>query len=256
MLPNPVESNNILQMKTTFKKAKPKNKLGVSTHSGSYHKSINYNYNNCQKPQHCSKDYNIPSITSRKTNIICYIWYEKGRKSFQYRTKKRKDFCQNINLFQKAKTYFFTLEYDIVSGKGNLLVDCGATKHVITDKSKIINCDQNFEPGNHFVELADGSWVNNIVLKRGNACIYLRNSNGHIYRCILKNALYIPHFKQNMFSIQAATKKWCEYKFWAWQLPFNLPWWSTFQYNTVRMSILSEKYRFCQKCHLHTWHKI
>ena len=73
-------------------------------------------------------------------------------------------------------------------------------------KSKFINFDQNFEPGNHFVELADGSQVNNIVLKRGDACIYLHNSKGHMRRYILKNAQYIPTFKQNIFSVQAATK--------------------------------------------------
>ena len=60
----------------------------------------------------------------------------------------------------------------------NLLVDCEATKHVITDKSKFNYFDQNFEPGKHFVELADGTRVNNIVLKRGNACIYLHK--GHV----------------------------------------------------------------------------
>ena len=41
--PPPDESNNILQMKTTFKKAKPRNKLGVSTHSCYDYKSTNYN---------------------------------------------------------------------------------------------------------------------------------------------------------------------------------------------------------------------
>ena len=54
------ESYNILQMKTTFKKAKLKNKLGVSTHSHYDYESTNYNYNNYQKPQHSSKDHNIP----------------------------------------------------------------------------------------------------------------------------------------------------------------------------------------------------
>ena len=48
------------------------------------------------------------------------------------------------------------------------MVDFCATEHVITDKSKFIN----FDPGNHFVELADGDLVNNIMLKRGNAFIY------------------------------------------------------------------------------------
>ena len=38
------------------------------------------------------------------------------------------------------------------------MVDCGVTEHVITDNSKFINFDQNFEPGNHFLKLADGSW--------------------------------------------------------------------------------------------------
>ena len=47
----PDESNNILQMKTTFKKISPRNKPGVSMHSCYDYKSINYNYN-YQKPQH------------------------------------------------------------------------------------------------------------------------------------------------------------------------------------------------------------
>ena len=87
-------------------------------------------------------------------------------------------------------------------GKCNLLVDFRATKHVITDKSKFINSDQNLEPGNHFVELVDGSRENN----RGNTCIYLCNSKGHMCRYILRNALYIPTFKQNIFSVEGATK--------------------------------------------------
>ena len=71
------------------------------------------------------------------------------------------------------------------------MVNCNAINHVITDKSKFINFDQNFESGNHFVELADGSRANNIVQKRDNAYIYLCNSKGHVCRCILQNASYI-----------------------------------------------------------------
>ena len=54
LTPHP-ESNNILQMKTTFKKINPRNKTGVSTHSCYDNKSINYN--NRQKPQHSREDY-------------------------------------------------------------------------------------------------------------------------------------------------------------------------------------------------------
>ena len=46
---SPEESNNILQMKTSFKKINPKNELGVSTHSRYDLKSRNYNNNNYQK---------------------------------------------------------------------------------------------------------------------------------------------------------------------------------------------------------------
>ena len=94
--------------------------------------------------------------------------------------------------------------YDIVSDKTSLLVNCGVIGHVITDKSKFINFDQNFEPGNHFVELADGSQANN-----SDTCIYLCHSKGYVCRFILKNALYIYiyiTFKQNIFSVQVMTK--------------------------------------------------
>ena len=86
--------------------------------------------------------------------------------------------------FPGKSNNFFALEYDIVSDKINLLVDCRATNHVITDKSKFINFDQNFVPENHFVKLADGNQANDIVMKRGDACINLRNSKGHMCRCI------------------------------------------------------------------------
>ena len=58
------------------------------------------------------------------------------------------------------------------------MVDSRTTEHVINDKSKFINFDPNFVSGNHFVELANDSQVNNIVLKRGDTWIYLQDSNG------------------------------------------------------------------------------
>ena len=63
---------------------------------------------------------------------------------------------QNIRTYSKGQTYFFALGYDIISDKSNLMADCRTTEHVITDKSKFKYFDQNFEPGNHFVELTDG----------------------------------------------------------------------------------------------------
>ena len=96
------------------------------------------------------------------------------------RNRRQSDFCHNIRTYSKGQTYFFALGYDIVSDKSNLLVDYGATNQVITDKSKFINFDQNFKPGNHFVKLADSSRADNIVMKKGDACIYLCNSKGYM----------------------------------------------------------------------------
>ena len=79
---SPDKSNNILQMKTTFKRAKPRNKLRVSTHSHYDYKSTNYNYNNCQKHQHSSKDYSISSTQVRQILFVTFV-RKKGHKTFQ-----------------------------------------------------------------------------------------------------------------------------------------------------------------------------
>ena len=100
----PDESNSILQMKTTFKKIKPRNKLGVSTHSRYDFKSTNYN--NYQKPQHSREGYNI-SIPGKTNIIICYIYKRKDHKAFQFQNWRQKDFCQNIrkDLFKRPNLF-------------------------------------------------------------------------------------------------------------------------------------------------------
>ena len=149
-------------------------------HSHYDYKTTNYNYNNCWRPLRSGVDYKISP--TGKTNIIRYICGWRGHKACDCRNWRLSDFCHNIRIYSKGQTYFFALGYDIVFNNTNLLVDCRATNHVITYKSKFINFDKNFEPGNHFVELADGSWANNIVIKRGDACINLCNSKGHMCR--------------------------------------------------------------------------
>ena len=89
----------------------------------------------------------------------------------------------------------------------NLLVDCGATAHIINDESLFINKNLNFDSEKHFIELADGSKKNNIVLMRGDAKILLYDVNNKPHDVILKNALCIPSYKQNIFSVQSAIKK-------------------------------------------------
>ena len=67
---SPDESDNILEMKTTFKKINPRNKLGVSIHSHYDYKSTNHNYDNYQKPQHSREDYKIPPPREDKYYLL------------------------------------------------------------------------------------------------------------------------------------------------------------------------------------------
>ena len=107
MCSTPDESNNILQMKTTFKKIKPRNKPEVSMHSHYDYKSTNYNQNNFQKPHHCRADYK-PHLPG-KTNIICYVCGRRGHITFDCRNRRQSDFCHNTRPYSKGQTYFFRI---------------------------------------------------------------------------------------------------------------------------------------------------
>ena len=87
-----------------------------------------------------------------------------------------------------------------------LLVDCGATSHIITDESKFDKFDKSFQPEN-YMELADGTKSNNVALKRGIVKLSSVDTNGSCVDLILTNVLYVPSYPQDIFSVQAATDK-------------------------------------------------
>ena len=62
--------------------------------------------------------------------------------------------------------------------------------------------DEQFNPECHYIELANGSSSNNVALGKGNT-----NVDGSIQKALLKNALYVPSYKQDIFSVQAATSR-------------------------------------------------
>ena len=55
--------------------------------------------------------------------------------------------------------------------------------------------------------MADGSRLNNIALKNGIAKVTLQGTNGKACNIGLEGCLYIPRYKQNIFSVHAATEK-------------------------------------------------
>ena len=88
-----------------------------------------------------------------------------------------------------------------------LLVDCGAIANIINDESKLSKFDDKFTPEKHYIELADGTRSNNVALTRGDVEITIMDTTGKRVNATLKNALYIPTYRQNIFSVQAATER-------------------------------------------------
>lgn len=94
------------------------------------------------------------------------------------------------------------------TGKPNaLLVDCGATTHIINDEAKFSKFDDKFTPEKYYIELADGTQSNNVALKRGDVEITIMDTTGKYVNATLNNALNIPAYPQNIFSVQAATER-------------------------------------------------
>ncbi|RUS90533.1 hypothetical protein EGW08_001710 [Elysia chlorotica] len=88
-----------------------------------------------------------------------------------------------------------------------LLVDSGASVHIVNDKSKFTKFKENFQSTKHVIELADGTRNRGLALGQGDAEIGVLDSKGNMCSITLENALYIPSFSQNIFSVTAATEK-------------------------------------------------
>ena len=141
----------------------------------------------------------------------CYItkrWCEIC-KSKSHDTKD----CRKLQKLQELKedvsepTYFFSIDSqnNVVNRDQSFLVDSGATTHVLNDKSKFISFEKNFKPEEHVIQLADGTRTSSIVKGQGEAKVTITDENGCKRNVVFNKALYIPSFKQNIFSVKIAT---------------------------------------------------
>ena len=87
-----------------------------------------------------------------------------------------------------------------------LLVDSGATDHIINDVSKFVSVDRSFEPKNYDIELADGTKSSGIAQMKGTAIVHILDEDGNARKTYLNNALFIPSYPKNIFSVRAAAK--------------------------------------------------
>lgn len=169
-------------------------------------------------------------------NITCFACGQRGHKADSCGSKAKNklwcSFCKTTTHTDKAcrrkprettvkhmssdgdncdlQSFAFKLDADSdneLSQVNSLLVDCGATAHVVTDASKFVQFDKQFNPKKHYIELADGTKANNVALEKGGVKLILNTSDGKRVDAELQNALYVPSYPQDIFSVQAATEK-------------------------------------------------
>ena len=92
---------------------------------------------------------------------------------------------------------------DICMMCSSMLVDCGATSHIVNDESMFLK----FDADKHVIELADGTRCVGVVKGKGVATMFLTSSDGVQHEIMLSYALYVPSYKQSIFSVRAAVKK-------------------------------------------------
>ena len=149
----------------------------------------------CGKPGHTSKDCWNKNQKSRSKPNSPKRWCSNCKSATYFTTQCRsneetkKDTSKNVNsevASSDQKDFAFctyTEEYpdDKVCSK-NLLVDTGATAHIISEKEKFVNFDENFNPKKHMIELADGSRTSDIVQGKGDACVMLCDNSGKLQK--------------------------------------------------------------------------
>ena len=88
-----------------------------------------------------------------------------------------------------------------------ILVDSGATSHIICDEKKFTRFSEKFNhTKKHTLELAISSRSGDLIKTIGEAQVEIIDTNGIPRKAVLHNALYVPSFNQDIFSVRAATE--------------------------------------------------
>ena len=95
--------------------------------------------------------------------------------------------------------------YTLNQNNAGILVDTGATSHILSNKELFTEFDASFDPAEHYLELADGNRYNDLAKGRGKAIIYLNDIHGDSRPVTLRDALYVPSYPKDILSVTKAT---------------------------------------------------
>lgn len=142
-----------------------------------------------------------------------------------------------------------------------IMVDAGATSHIVSDIRKFRSFDSSFQPETHSVELADGTKCSGMAQQRGTAVIYLLDDAGKQHTAQLRDALYMPSYPHDIFSVARATNGGATIIFKRGDNHLITKNESRFDIhesgNLYYLPTLEEDVDQCKVCHdLQTWHEI
>ena len=140
----------------------------------------------CKKDGHFARS--CPNIycTFRKINGHTL---EKCRKKESSRSEDKVDTAKVATESGDADSHTYALyARSSNSNHQGLLVDTGATSHIVSDHSKFTDFQSDFRPSKHYIELADGS-KSCAALKRGTAYVSIKDADGRLFPVRLQNTL-------------------------------------------------------------------
>lgn len=141
---------------------------------------------NCHRKGHFARDCPYKQDNNSSTRDKQWCSYHKSTTHSDENCWANKSKCRQVNDAKQIKgpdikqaeedIHSFAFKVcETVSGlrKQGLMVDTGATSHIIT-RDIFKTHDGTFDPSQHFIELADGSRKNNIVKKVGDVEIFFK----------------------------------------------------------------------------------
>ena len=167
-----------------------------------------------------------------KKSVVCYSCGTPGHKSTNCdkrksrwcsicknkthntnKCRKKKDSANKTSVKEENHSFAFKAsdtKSSIEASSDTFLVDCGATTHIVNNKSCFIDTDPTFKSSDHYIELADGTTVNGVAKEKGTIVTKFRTSEDEFVEVKLKDVLYIPNFPQCIFSVKSATSHGCK----------------------------------------------
>ncbi|KAF6034114.1 hypothetical protein EB796_007576 [Bugula neritina] len=145
-----------------------------------------------------------------KSQLTCNFYHKNGHvESICFQKKKTQsalhtstpqptNFTFTATLTHAGTTTHKSLKQNLTRHK--LLVDRGATYHIINDKSHFTSYDSDFDSSKQYLQLADGHSSNTLAIGRGVAEYILLDDNNTPHTAKLTNALLAPEFPTSLFS--------------------------------------------------------